>query len=97
LALLPAAAWLGPAAVTGGLAILVLVLVLNLPVLRWFARERGVGFALAAAPLMLWYHFISGLAVVFGTAAHLLRLGPRRPARPARAPAGSRPTLAPRK
>lgn len=96
LAMLPAAGWLGPAAAALGAGILLLALLLDLPVLRWFARERGFGFVLAAAPLMLWYHFISGLAVILGAGAHLLRLGPRRPARPARAPTSSRPTLAPR-
>lgn len=84
LGLLPAALWLGPTAALLGLASLLLVVALNLPVLRWFARQRGLGFAVRAAPLLLWYHLVSGLAVVGGVAAHVLR-----PARPQGASAGA--------
>lgn len=94
--LLPAALWLGPAAAALGLGVLLLVLLLNLPVLRWFAGEQGPGFALRVAPLLLWYHLVSGLAVVLGLGAHLLRLGPRPSPWRVNGAATTRPRLAPR-
>ena len=44
----------------------------NLPLLRWFARQRGVLFALAVVPMNLWYYFLSGVAVLFAAALHAL-------------------------
>lgn len=95
LGLLAAAPWLGVATALAGLATLGFVVLLNLPVLRWFAGQRGVGFALRAAPLMLWYHLVSGLAVVLGLGAHLLRMGPA-PIRGSTGTPAARPVLAPR-
>lgn len=50
----------------------------NLALFRWFARQRGLGFALAVIPFNLLYYAISGTAVVAGLALHLRR--GRRPA-----------------
>jgi hypothetical protein len=71
-----------------GLALLLIVLFLNAAVLRWFASQRGPAFAVAAAGLMLWYHFVSGVAVVFGSVGHWLR--PRRAGVPADDPSHRR-------
>jgi len=65
--------WLGFAAAAGGLTMLLFVVALNWPAVRWFTRLRGPGFAAAAAGCLVWYHFISGMAVVLGTSAHWLR------------------------
>lgn len=68
-AALAAAVVAGPALALAGIGILLGVVAWDLPAVRWFARLRGVPFAAAAAGLLLWYHFISGLAVVLGSAA----------------------------
>jgi hypothetical protein len=39
---------------------------LNAPLLRWFARERGVAFALAVVPLRVLYYCINGLSAASG-------------------------------
>ncbi|MCL4866864.1 MAG: glycosyltransferase family 2 protein [Gemmatimonadales bacterium] len=77
--------WLGAPAALGALALLALVVALNWAVLHWFVRLRGPLFAVGAAGFLVWYHFISGVAVVLGTLAHWRgRLG--RPARQAAKP-----------
>lgn len=43
----------------------------NLPVYRWFARRRGVAFALAVVPFNILIYFVSGLSVVIATVAHM--------------------------
>jgi GT2 family glycosyltransferase len=63
----------GIALAAGGLALLAVVL-WNLPLLRWFARQRGPLFALAVIPMNLWYYVVSGLAVIAGVT---LALGSR--------------------
>jgi hypothetical protein len=76
---------LGTALLWGG------VVASNHAMLRWFARERGLLFALGVVPLNLWYYLLSGVAVAVGVALHLLhgrpRLGP--PATPREAAAHS--------
>lgn len=89
LVLLMLAPWLGTAAVGGGLALLALVVLVNWATLQWFARLRGPRFAVGAAGFLIWYYFISGLAVIFGTLAHW-RGRMLRPGRHAAA-SGSRP------
>jgi hypothetical protein len=88
LLLLLAAPLLGRVSGVVGLALLLVVVFLNAPVLRWFAGQRGPAFALAAAGLMLWYHFVSGVAVVLGSMAHWLH--PRRTGVPAGDPSHRR-------
>ena len=73
LAGLAAAPLLGWSTGLVGVGLLVLTVLLNAGVLRWFAGQRGPGFAIAAAGLMLWYHLVSGLAVVLGTVAHAIQ------------------------
>ena len=65
-----------------GAALLLLAVELsNLRLLAWFARQRGVLFALAVIPMNLWYYFVSGLSVVFGFALHLARGSQQRKSR----------------
>ena len=59
-------AWLGTAA-----ALALAVVAGNLPLLRWFARQRGVGFALAVIPLRLLYYVLSVVSAVAGGVKHL--------------------------
>jgi GT2 family glycosyltransferase len=49
------------------------VVVSNLRMVRWFARQRGVLFALAVIPFNLLYYALSGVAVLGGLGLHLLR------------------------
>lgn len=49
-----------------------LVLVGNLPLFRWFARERGLTFALRVIPLRLLYYLLNALAAPIGVLYHLL-------------------------
>jgi glycosyltransferase involved in cell wall biosynthesis len=62
------------AAVPGLLAVIV---VLNLPMFRYLSRGRGPFFFLAIVPLHLMYHFVSGLAAVFGHLHHWAGTKPR--------------------
>lgn len=48
----------------------------NVPLLAWFARQRGPLFALAVVPLNLLYYLMSGLSVAAGLGLHLLRKRP---------------------
>lgn len=54
------------------IASLVLV-VINLPVYRFFYQKRGALFALRVLPWHWFYYFYSGLAFAIGTARHQLR------------------------
>jgi glycosyltransferase involved in cell wall biosynthesis len=49
------------------------VLASNLGMFRWFARQRGLRFALAVVPFNLLYYALSGVAVLGGLALHLTR------------------------
>jgi len=49
-----------------GAIVLAVVLLTNLPVYRFYARERGVGFALAAVPVHLAVQTVSGFALCVG-------------------------------
>lgn len=62
----PRLAWLGAVA-TG------LLVAANLPVTRWFARERGLGVALAVIPLHLLHYLGNAAAAALGLLAHLIR------------------------
>jgi hypothetical protein len=45
----------------------------NLPVYRWFARQAGVGFAVAVIPLHLAYYAANAVAASIGVALHVVR------------------------
>ena len=64
---------------------LTVVMLGNLPLLLWFARERGPGFALRVVPLRLLYYLLNVLAAGIGFLQHLIARG-RRPAPRAPAP-----------
>jgi hypothetical protein len=51
---------------------LVLVVLMNVDLYRWFAQRRGWVFALGVIPMNLLYYLISGLAVVGAVTLHLL-------------------------
>jgi glycosyltransferase involved in cell wall biosynthesis len=55
---------------------LLAVVLSNLPLFTWFARQRGPLFALAVLPFNLLYYLVSGLSVVVGVTLHLLRRRP---------------------
>lgn len=59
-----AGAWLG-------------VVLSNLRLLAWFARQCGMPFALAVIPMNLWYYLLNGVAVAAGTLLHLFDRSPR--------------------
>jgi GT2 family glycosyltransferase len=59
------AAWL----LAAGVCLLV-VLVGNAPLLAWFARERGIWFALGVIPLRLLYYALNGAAAALGWLQH---------------------------
>ncbi len=51
---------------------LLAVVLSNLPLLSWFARQRGPGFALVVVPFNILYYAVSGLSVVAGVTLHVL-------------------------
>jgi cellulose synthase/poly-beta-1,6-N-acetylglucosamine synthase-like glycosyltransferase len=57
----------------------------NLPLLRWFARERGLRFAFLVVPLRLLYYLLNVIAAGIGCLQHIVALR-RRPASSAPAP-----------
>ena len=78
-----AACALGVAAARGeaewlfvGGACLIVVLIGNAPLLRWFARQRGVWFALCVMPLRLLYYGLNGVAAALGWLQHLWQSTP---------------------
>lgn len=71
----------GTLALVGVLMLLALAIA-NIPTYSWFARERGLLFAVAVVPLHLAYYVSNALAAVVGIAQHLLA-----PARAPRSPA----------
>jgi hypothetical protein len=64
------APWRPAAAVVAGL-LLAAVIGLNLPYYRWFARTRGLWFAIRVIPMHLVHHFCNGISFVIGTALHV--------------------------
>lgn len=65
-----------------------IVLIGNAPMLRWYARERGFWFALRIVPLRLLYYILNDVAAVLGLAQHALapRVGRARVPGPAGRP-----------
>ena len=53
------------------LACIVCVILGNLTLLRWFARRRGVRFALAVIPLRLAFYIVSGTGAVWAMFVHI--------------------------
>ena len=51
---------------------LALVIAGNLPLFRWFARLRGLRFALFAVPLRLMYYMLNAIAAPIGLLYHLV-------------------------
>ena len=71
----PGAGW---GVLAGALGLLVHTL-WNLPVVVWFARTRGLLFALGVIPLQILYYLLNGVAAATGIAGHALS-GPKRQA-----------------
>lgn len=67
-----AALWM-PVTVLGAVVCALTQLVLDRSLLRFFARRRGVVFAVRAAPMLLAYHLYSALSFVCATVRHLAR------------------------
>jgi GT2 family glycosyltransferase len=65
-------AWWG--AVLGVVALAVL-LALNASYYRWFARQRGVAFAIRVVPAHVLHHWCNGVSWVAGSVLHLLARG----------------------
>lgn len=66
-------AWWWPGLLVGVGVIVVLLLLLNMPVYRFFWEKRGLRFALGVIPWHWLYYFYSGLAFVMGMVSFLLR------------------------
>ncbi|HSJ07817.1 MAG TPA: glycosyltransferase [Longimicrobiales bacterium] len=73
----------GRALVALAAACALLIVVLNMPLLRWFARVRGVGFALATVPLRLLYYALNAVSGSVAVVQHVISLARRHPAEPA--------------
>ncbi len=68
--------WLDARLAWASLGLLVLLAALGFPVLRWFAGQRGVGFAMAAVPLLWWYYLANAAATSVAVLAHCSRIEP---------------------
>lgn len=66
-------AWRWPALLWLGLPSAVALLALNAPLYRFFARQRGFCFALAAIPWHWLYYLYSGLAFAIGLTKYVLK------------------------
>ncbi len=66
-----AAIWSEPRLAGIGLGLFVLLIGLNLPVYRWFAKQGGVRFAGAVIPLHLWYYLSNAVAATVAILIHL--------------------------
>lgn len=73
LALGAAAAWRSWILALLALAAGAAVVVGNAPLLRWFARERGVAFAIRVVPLRLIFHVLSGAGAGWAILRHTRR------------------------
>jgi hypothetical protein len=67
-------------------ACILLVLALNLPLFRWFARIRGVGFAFGTVPLRLLYYALNAVSGSAAVVQHFVSPAGRRQADGAGAP-----------
>ncbi len=64
---------------------------LDLPLIRFLARERGLAFALRALPWLMTYHLVSAAGFALGVGAYLGGIGPSSRAGDGRARQGRRP------
>jgi len=71
-----------PAWLLASAACLLVVLVGNVPLLRWFGRERGLWFALGVMPLRLLYYALNAIATPIGWLQHILAPRKRRLRKP---------------
>jgi glycosyltransferase involved in cell wall biosynthesis len=58
-----------------GAALLIPVLIGNLPLFRWLSRQQGRRFAIGTVPLRLLYYLLGGIAAAFGWLEYLLARG----------------------
>ncbi len=65
-----------PAIIGGGVTLWLVLAATNLATYRWFARERGVFFALRVMPFHLAYYVSNALAAAVGIVQHLLTRRP---------------------
>lgn len=65
------------------LAALASVVAGNATLIRWFARQRGVAFALRVIPLRLIFYAVSGAGAAWAIVGHVRRRGLRNRPRPA--------------
>jgi hypothetical protein len=79
------AAWWWPPALALAVLLALTLLAVDLPLLRFFQKQRGLWFAVRTIPWHWFSHVYSGLAFALGLAAH--HLGRRR--RPAGKPVGA--------
>lgn len=70
-----------PAWLLAAAAAATIVLAGNAAMLRWFAQERGIWFALGVIPLRLLYYALNGAAAALGGLRHLLSPGAADPER----------------
>ena len=91
--LLAASVW-QPRALIGAAAALVVLWLLDWRYYRYFARERGLGFALRWFPFHILHHLSNGVSFVVGTALSLLQPLSRSPL-PGALPVGPWPPAPP--
>lgn len=60
--------WHHPFLITGAGELLAALIVMDMPLLRFFRRKRGFIFSILTIPWQLLYHFYSGMAFVCGAA-----------------------------
>jgi GT2 family glycosyltransferase len=65
------AAWWTPWAWLGAAGLIAALVALNFDYYRWFARQRGLMFALGVVPVHLVHHLCNGVSFVVGTTLHL--------------------------
>ena len=70
LLMLPAA-WIWPPLLAAGALAMILIVVLNSGLFRFFLRQRGVYFAVGAIPLYWVFLLIGGLGFALGLLSHL--------------------------
>ena len=66
-----ALALLKPWAAVAAAVLLAALIGLNFPYYRWFARTRGLLFAVRVIPVHLVHHLCNGISFVAGTALHV--------------------------
>jgi GT2 family glycosyltransferase len=76
--------WWRPGALILAALIAAALVVLDVPLLRFFRRKRGTWFALRTVPWHWFYYLYSGLGFAVGLGAHVLRGRPRRDQQPVR-------------